>query len=164
MLMKLTTGVQFTKLFSTSKSRQHSKKISVQFHQQLKQKISSLIWQTFLETLFTICPILGTEKKHFILFSRKRRERMLKKSTSGVNFINILQAAIMCADPESTKKTVKLSVFFALSGSGQAKAAHRTLIKVLQKTHAKNIGEIDPVVFVRMKMVVKTMSNGQRGR
>jgi len=34
------------------------------------------------------------------------------------------------ADPKSVKKSVKLSVFFALSGSAHAKAAHRTLMKL----------------------------------
>jgi len=34
------------------------------------------------------------------------------------------------ADAERAKKTVKLSVFFALSGSAHAKAAHRTLMKL----------------------------------
>jgi len=49
---------------------------------------------------------------------------------SGVNFINVLQAAFVCADPESAKKTVKLLVFFALSGSALAKAVLRTLMKL----------------------------------
>jgi hypothetical protein len=49
---------------------------------------------------------------------------------SGLNFINILQAAFMCADPKSAKKAVKLSVsLFALSGSVRAKADHRMLMK-----------------------------------
>ncbi len=49
----------------------------------------------------------------------------------GVNFINVLRAAFTRADPESAKKTVKLSVFFALSGSVKSvKAAHRTLVKL----------------------------------
>ena len=39
--------------------------------------------------------------------------------------------AFTCADPKSAKNTVKLSVFFALSGSGRAKAAR------------KNVDEID---------------------
>jgi len=36
----------------------------------------------------------------------------------------------MCADPKSAKKTVKLSVFFALWGSALVKAAQRTLMKL----------------------------------
>jgi len=43
-----------------------------------------------------------------------------------VNFINFLRAAFMHADPESAKKTVKLSIFFAPLGSLSAKADHRT--------------------------------------
>jgi len=46
----------------------------------------------------------------------------------GVNFINILWAAFTSADPESAKKTVKLSVFFALSVSVHAMAASRNLM------------------------------------
>ena len=42
-----------------------------------------------------------------------------------VNFINVLRAAFSLTDPESTKKTVKSSSFFALSGSPSVKAAHR---------------------------------------
>jgi hypothetical protein len=49
---------------------------------------------------------------------------------SGVDFINVLQADFMCADPKSAKKTVKLSVFFALLGSVFTKATHRTLMKL----------------------------------
>jgi len=49
---------------------------------------------------------------------------------SGVNFINILWATFTPADPKSAKKTVKLSIFFALLGSALAKAAHRMLMKL----------------------------------
>jgi len=41
-----------------------------------------------------------------------------------------LTPAFTCADHESAKKTVKLSIFFALSGSAHAKAAHRTLVQL----------------------------------
>jgi len=47
-----------------------------------------------------------------------------------VNFIYVLQTASMLADPESAKKTVKLSVFFVLLESECAKAAHRMLMKL----------------------------------
>jgi len=49
---------------------------------------------------------------------------------SGINFINILQAAFASTDPESIKKTDNLTVFFALSGSKQVKAAPRMLMKL----------------------------------
>jgi len=42
---------------------------------------------------------------------------MLMKLALGVDFINILRAAFTSADPESAKKTVKLSFFFELAGS-----------------------------------------------
>jgi hypothetical protein len=69
----------------------------------------------------------------------------------GVNFINILQAAFTCADPNSAKKIVKLSVFCALSGSVCTKAACKTLLKltpdvinqVSKAFFAENVGKID---------------------
>jgi len=36
----------------------------------------------------------------------------------------------MCTDPKSAKKTVKLSVFFALLGYVRAKAARKMLVKL----------------------------------
>jgi len=56
-----------------------------------------------------------------------------KLEISGANFINVLQAAFICADTESTKKTVKSSVFFELLGSARVKAAPRTLMKLTQE-------------------------------
>ncbi len=47
-----------------------------------------------------------------------------------VNFINILRTAFTHKDPKSAKKTVKLSVFFALSWSAHIRAACITLIKL----------------------------------
>jgi len=55
---------------------------------------------------------------------------MLMKLTPGVNFVNVLRAAFRRADSKSAKKTVKLSVFFALLGSAFEKAAQRTLMKL----------------------------------
>ncbi len=52
------------------------------------------------------------------------------KVRHGVNFINVLQAAFTHTDPKSTKKTVKLSVYFVLLGSERTKAAHRMLMKL----------------------------------
>jgi len=52
-------------------------------------------------------------------------------STPRVNFVNVLRAAFACTDPENAKKTVKLSVLFALLGSAGLKAAHRTLVKLI---------------------------------
>jgi len=49
---------------------------------------------------------------------------------TGVNFINILQSTFANSDPESTKKTDNLTVFFVLSGSVRIKAARRTLMKL----------------------------------
>ncbi len=55
---------------------------------------------------------------------------MLVKSTPGVNFINILQATIVRADPKSAKNTFKSSVFFVLSGSTRVKTACKTMMKL----------------------------------
>jgi len=44
---------------------------------------------------------------------------------SGVNFINVLQAAFTRANPEC----IKLSIFFTLLGSTSVKSACKTLVK-----------------------------------
>jgi len=51
-------------------------------------------------------------------------------ATSGVNFINALQAAFTSSDPERAKNTIKLSIFLALSGSASVKASRRMLMKL----------------------------------
>ena len=56
--------------------------------------------------------------------SKRERERV------GVNFINILRAAFMHADPESAKKLLDLTVFLGLMGSASVKAACRMLMKL----------------------------------
>jgi hypothetical protein len=48
---------------------------------------------------------------------------------TGVNFINVLQPTLTRANPESTKNTVKLSVFFAHWVSAFQKL-RRTLMKL----------------------------------
>jgi len=48
----------------------------------------------------------------------------------GLNFINVLYTAFTRSDPKSVKKTVKLSIFFMLSGSTSVKAAHKMLVKL----------------------------------
>jgi hypothetical protein len=55
---------------------------------------------------------------------------MHKSVTLVVYFINILRTAFTCADPKSVEKTVKLSIFFTLSGSSSIKAVHRILMKL----------------------------------
>ena len=53
-------------------------------------------------------------------------------AAAGVDFTNVLQAAFTHADPKSAKKLLYLTVFFALLGSVQVKAAHRMLVKLTQ--------------------------------
>jgi len=49
---------------------------------------------------------------------------------TGFNFIKALRAAFTHADPKSAKKTVTLSIFFALLGFARTKAAQRSLMKL----------------------------------
>ncbi len=49
----------------------------------------------------------------------------LRVHSSGVNFINVLQAAFTCADPKSTKRLKAWLHFFALVGSVHIKAMHK---------------------------------------
>ncbi len=49
---------------------------------------------------------------------------------SGFNFIILLCATSMCEDSESAKSTVKLSVFYVLSGFALVKGAHKMLMKL----------------------------------
>ena len=55
-------------------------------------------------------------------------------SQPGVNFTNILQAALAHADPKSAKKKDKSSSFFVLSGFAHVRAV------------CKQVGEIEPRV------------------
>jgi len=48
---------------------------------------------------------------------------MLMKLSPGINLINILRKAFTYADPKSAKKTVGLTIVFALSGSARVKAS-----------------------------------------
>jgi hypothetical protein len=45
------------------------------------------------------------------------------KRNPVVNFINVLRAVFTLTDSKSAKKTVKLSIFFAILGSERVKAA-----------------------------------------
>jgi len=56
--------------------------------------------------------------------------KITRVETSGVNFTNIIRAALMLADPKSAKKLLDLMIFFALLVSAQIKAAHKMLMKL----------------------------------
>jgi len=64
--------------------------------------------------------------------------------TSGVNFTNILQTALMCADPKSVKRQYICQYFFAL-----------------WDLHAQNVDEIDTwsSVLTLIKVVYQTKAN-----
>jgi len=49
---------------------------------------------------------------------------------SGVNFTNILKAALLDLIPKAQKNAVKPSVFLVLLGSGRVKASSKTLMKL----------------------------------
>ncbi len=69
---------------------------------------------------------------------------MIMKSTPGVDFINVLQAAFAHANPKSTKKTDGLTAFFMLWVSAGAKAAHKMLMKL---TTGHNLAKLFPFVI-----------------
>jgi len=54
----------------------------------------------------------------------------IKNKDSWAQFHQRSTCSFMGADPKSAKKTVKLQVFFALSGSARTKAARETLMKL----------------------------------
>jgi len=62
--------------------------------------------------------------------SAKDLSKTLMKLTPGVNFIDILLAALAQRDPESAKKSDNLTVFLALLGYRRIKAAGRRLMKL----------------------------------
>jgi hypothetical protein len=70
------------------------------------------------------------EKKILSLMPENLHGNMLMKLTYWVNCISILRAVVTRTDPKSTKKIDNLSVFLALWGSAQVKAACRTLMKL----------------------------------
>jgi len=64
----------------------------------------------------------------------------LSGKLTGVNFINILQAALTLANPKSAKKkTNNLLAFYLLSGSAQVKAVHKMLVKLTPGVNFTNI-------------------------
>jgi len=76
--------------------------IRCQFHQHFT---CSFFVRTSFRQIFYSYIWLGTK------ISYKKRARLtLMKLTPGVNFINILRTAFLCADLKSAKKTFKLSV------------------------------------------------------
>jgi len=70
---------------------------------------------------------------------RGRRNEESEEEKPSVNFINVIRAAFARSDPESAKKTVKLSVFFALLGSDCTKAAPGMLIKLTPGVNFINV-------------------------
>jgi len=57
---------------------------------------------------------------------------------AGVNFINVLRAAFMCADPESIRTQPTRQYHFTLLGSGRVNAARKTLMKLTPSPDVKN--------------------------
>jgi len=90
-----------------------------------------------------------------------------------VNFTNILQAAFFirkfvlqvisnyssftCEDPQSAKNTLKLSIYFVLSGSGLVKAACRKLMKLTPGDSFTNI--LQATFFLRKSVLQLILNN-----
>ena len=64
---------------------------------------------------------------HFVYISTYTNDLSL---SPGDNFNNIIRAVFTTQDPKNTKKTNKLSSFFALLGSSKAKAARKMMVKL----------------------------------
>jgi len=76
-------------------------------------------------------------RKDFKCWNIKICSGILKKKwIAALNFIKILITAFTWTDPRSVKKTVKLSIFFTLSGSSRVKPACRTLMKWIAGAHS----------------------------
>jgi len=60
----------------------------------------------------------------------KASRKTLAKLTPGVNFANILCAALTLVDPKSVKRIDNLTVFFTLLGSAHVKASPKMLAKL----------------------------------
>ncbi len=67
---------------------------------------------------------------HFAAFNLNVVVYLLWLKTSGVNLINVLLATFTLTDTKSARKTIKLWVFLALSGSAQAKTISKMLMKL----------------------------------
>ncbi len=77
---------------------------------------------------------------HFLTFLwYNNRHHGSISPTPGLNFINVLRTAFMCADPRSIKKTVKFSIFFTLSRPMSVKAQCKTLVKLTPGAVVKNV-------------------------
>ncbi len=63
----------------------------------------------------------------------------LTLSRKGVNFINVLRAALTRAYPESIKIQIHWQYIFTLLGSAIVKSASRTLIKLTQGFEIKDL-------------------------
>ncbi len=105
--------------------------------------------QCFLRTFFVRNIHFGS------FFYEKNAQKMLMKLTpkitlvSGVDFINVLCAAFMLVDRESTKQLCWLDCLFLHSGSSRIKAACRTLMNLIPGVNFINVlhaafAQVDP--------------------
>jgi len=80
-----------------------------------------------------------------IFFDWGLRNRVTSRGVDipGVNFTNVLEAALMCSSPKSVKRYWQLNWIFTLSGSAHVKAAHIY------------VGEIDPWFLEDQSMKIK---------
>ena len=76
----------------------------------------------------------------------------------GVNFTNVqLQAAFMLADPESVKKLLDFTVFFALLVSAWVKYVNKVLMKLTPGVLCLPIFAAKALMFVKYEKNVVTM-------
>ncbi len=61
---------------------------------------------------------------------QKRFLRLKQVARAEQAMCQFHQSSMSSSDPKNSKKRIKLSVFFALSGTALAKATYRTLIKL----------------------------------
>jgi hypothetical protein len=71
-------------------------------------------------------------KKFFI----SKEKKSFVESATGLNFINVIQTAFACADPECAKRLTMFLSFLALSGSAHVKAAYRMLMKLMSSCNS----------------------------
>jgi len=98
------------------------------------------------------------DKKILSLMPENLHGNMLMKLTYWVNFISILRAVFTPTDRKSTKK-IDNSVFFALWGSAQVKAACRTLMKLTPYSSSEKIKS-----FLRRRKNLKIFRGGVLSR
>jgi len=104
------------------------------FNFEIISKFLDGLWAVLLEQAATWWRILSRWRRRSSI--EWIVEVQLRRSSTGVNFTNILRAAFTHADPESAKNTVKLSVFFCTFGIWAGKSCSLNVGKIDFRTYA----------------------------